>query len=64
MGEENINHDQAFDGVIEVWDWVLEKCPNRRVKHLMTYGKNERIRRKNFKHAVRLISKFVAVKGE
>lgn len=46
-----------------IWDWVLKNCPNRRVKHLMTYGKNERIRRKNFKHAVRLISKLVKEKN-
>lgn len=46
-----------------IWGWVLENCPDRRVKHLMTYGKNERVRYKNFKHAVRLISKLVKEKN-
>jgi hypothetical protein len=40
-----------------LWDWVLKNCPNRRVKYLMRYGKNERVRYKNFKHACRLIAK-------
>nr|DAU88550.1 MAG TPA: hypothetical protein [Caudoviricetes sp.] len=45
-----------------IWDWVFENCPDRRVKHLMTYGKNERVRYKNFKHASRLISKLIKEK--
>lgn len=45
-----------------IWDWVLENCPDRRVKHLMVYGKNKRVRYKNFKHAVRLISKLIKEK--
>lgn len=42
-----------------VWDWVLENCPDRRVKHLMLHGKKERIRRKNFYRAIRLIARRV-----
>ena len=40
-----------------IWYWVLENCPDRRVKHLMMYGKNERVQYKNYLHACRLITK-------
>lgn len=48
--------------IMGIWDWVLENCPNGRVKHLMRQGKNERVRYKNFKRAVHLISKNVKEK--
>jgi phage tail tube protein FII len=41
--------------IMGVWDWVRENCPNRRVKHLMKYGKNERVRFKNFNRACHLV---------
>lgn len=37
--------------VFGIWNWVLKNCPNRRVKYLMRYGKNKRVRYKNFKRA-------------
>lgn len=52
----------AYLKIIGVWDWVLENCKLGRVKHLMKYGKNERIRWKNFKRAVRDIGKYVKEK--
>ena len=38
-----------------LWDWAIDYCPNRRVKHLMKYGKTKRVQLKNFKRAMRLI---------
>lgn len=40
-----------------VWDWVIKNCPNRRVVHFMRYGKNDRIKEKNFKRAMRILGK-------
>ncbi len=42
-----------------LWSWVSENCPNKRVVHLMKYGKNERTRVKNFYHAYKDISKLL-----
>ena len=43
--------------IVGVWYWVLKNCPDRRVKHLMMYGKNKRVQYKNYLHACRLITK-------
>lgn len=40
-------------------DWLIEYCPNRRVTHLMKYGKNDNVRYKNARRAVKLIAKEV-----
>ena len=45
--------------VMGIWDWVRENCPNGRVKHLIKYGKNDRVRYKNFKRAVKMVAKCV-----
>jgi hypothetical protein len=47
----------AWYKLIGAWDFVISICPNRRVAHLCKYGKNERIKRKNFKRAIRIINK-------
>lgn len=39
------------------WNVVVEACPNKRVRHLIKYGKNEKIIKKNFHRAIRLIRK-------
>jgi hypothetical protein len=39
------------------YDWVAEYCPNRRVVHLMRYGKTKRVREKNFIRANKLLAK-------
>lgn len=44
---------QEFAGVVTDYDF----------EDHMAYGKNERVRYKNFKHAVRLISKLVKEKN-
>ena len=48
--------------VIGFWDWCLENCPSRKVKHLMKHGKNERVRFKNFKRAMHLIGNMLEEK--
>lgn len=40
-------------------DWIIEYCPNRRVTHLMKYGKNDNVRHKNIRRAIKLIVKEV-----
>lgn len=40
-----------------VWQAVVDMCPNRKVAHLIRYGKNDKIRKKNFNRAIRLIYK-------
>ena len=40
-----------------MYDMVINCCPNRRVVHLVKYGKNDRVKHKNFKRAVRIIDK-------
>lgn len=40
-----------------IWYWAFENCPDRRVRHLMMYGKNNRVRYKNYLHAQRLATK-------
>lgn len=43
--------------VFGIWEWAYKLCPNRRVKYLMAHGKNRRVQYKNFKRALRLITK-------
>lgn len=43
--------------LIGLYDWVLTNCPEKRVVHLTKYAKKVKVRRKNFKHAIRLIEK-------
>lgn len=46
--------------LIGLYDWVCTYCPNKRVVHLIKYAKRDKIRRKNFGHALRLIRKLYA----
>lgn len=43
--------------LLGLWDWALNNCPNKRVVHLMTHGKNHKVRYKNFLRAIRIIGK-------
>lgn len=36
---------------------LIEYCPNKRVKHLIKYGKNINVRRKNIRRALKIIAK-------
>lgn len=42
-----------------LWKWVYDNCPNRRVRHLLMYGKTKRIRIKNFIRGVKIIGNIV-----
>jgi len=44
-----------FWKVAGLWDWAFLNCPNRRVAHLMKYGRTARIRRKNFNRALNIM---------
>lgn len=50
--------------IMGLWDWIRENCPNRRIKHLIKYGKNKRVRLKNLKRAVHLIAEMLEEKKE
>lgn len=43
--------------LIGVYNWVVDYCPNRRVVHLIKYGKTKRVREKNFNRACRILVK-------
>ena len=42
-----------------LWDWVADNCPNRRVAHLIEYGKTERVRNKNFKRGLHILGAYL-----
>lgn len=44
-----------FYKLMGVYDWVLTYCPNKRVVHLVKYGKNDRVRFKNFWRAYMIL---------
>jgi hypothetical protein len=44
------------------WDWVIENCPDKRVRHLIKYHKDDRVKMKNWRHAVKLIGKMLEAK--
>lgn len=46
-----------------LWQWAYENCPNRRIKHLMKHGKNDRVKYKNFRRALREICWVLYKKG-
>jgi hypothetical protein len=52
------NTDQlALYKFIGVYNWVTDYCPNRRVVHLIKYGKTKRVREKNFTRACKILEK-------
>lgn len=40
-----------------IYDWVIYNCPNRKVVHLIKYSRSYKVRKKNFKRAVRILYK-------
>lgn len=48
-----------FYKLIGIWDYALRYCPNRRVRHLMEYGKNSKVKLKNFYRALNLIAELI-----
>ena len=53
-----------FYKIAGLYDYVRTYCPNRRVVHLMEYGKTRRIRLKNFYRGMRIIGKLIAGNNE
>lgn len=45
-----------------LWDYVIKYCPNRRLAHLVKFGKNRRVRVKNFYRATVATFCYVASK--
>jgi hypothetical protein len=43
--------------ILGFWYPVFKACPDRRVAHLMMYGKNDRVKLKNYYHAIKLIGR-------
>lgn len=43
--------------LLGIYSWVIDNCHNRRVVHLIEHGKNNKVRKKNFNRAVKLIRK-------
>ena len=50
---------KAFYKFTGLYDWVCNNCPNRRVVHLIKYGKTSRVQQKNFKRALRIIGRIL-----
>lgn len=50
----------TFYKFIGLYDWAIENCPNKRVVHLMRYGKNNKVKMKNFRRSLRIIEKVLA----
>lgn len=50
----------AFYKFIGLYDWSIENCPNKRVVHLMRYGKNNKVKMKNFRRSLRIVEKVLA----
>ena len=40
-----------------LYNWIIDYCPNRRVVHLIKYGKTARVREKNFWRGLRILQK-------
>lgn len=49
----------AFYKITGLWNWVYLNCPNRRVRHLMKYGKTRRVQLKNYARALHIIGKVI-----
>lgn len=43
--------------LLGVYDSVISACQNKKVVHLVLYGKNEKIRKKNFHRAIKILEK-------
>ena len=64
IDEANLTCTMIFDTeqfwkLTGLYEWVYQSCPNRRVRHFMKYGKTKRIRKKNFKRALRIVGRLL-----
>ena len=42
--------------LLGIYNWVTDNCHSRRVVHLIKYGKNNKVRKKNFNRALKIIA--------
>ena len=47
--------EKLFDSVFQLQKTVIHLCPDCRVKHLAGFSKKYRVRKKNYKRAVRIL---------
>ena len=43
--------------LLGIYNWVIDNCHNRRVVHLIKHGKNNKVCKKNFNRALKIIVK-------
>lgn len=43
--------------LLGIYSWVIDNCHNRRVVHLIKHGKNNKVCKKNFNRALKIIAK-------
>lgn len=43
--------------LLGIYSWVIDNCHNIRVVHLIKHGKNNKVRKKNFNRALKIIVK-------
>lgn len=43
--------------LLGIYSWVIDNCHNRRVVHFIKHGKNNKVRKKNFNRALKIIAK-------
>ena len=43
--------------LLGIYSWVIDNCHNRRVIHLIKHGKNNKVCKKNFNRALKIIAK-------
>ena len=43
--------------LLGIYSWVIDNCHNRRVAHLIKHGKNNKVCKKNFNRALKIIVK-------
>ena len=42
--------------LLGIYNWVIDNCHNRRVVHLIKHGKNNKVCKKNFNRALKIIA--------
>lgn len=47
----------AMMAILGLKNTIINLCPNKRVVHLATHSKKERIRKKNFNRAIKILEK-------
>lgn len=52
--------EKLFDSVFQLRKTVIQLCPDCRVKHLAGFSRKYRVRKKNYKRAVRILEELLA----